>query len=110
MHFKKTSKLVKLGLAILILKMEENMQHFQDIMLYYFKRGKNATETQKEICAVYGKGAVTDQIWSKWFAKFHARDLWLDGAPQSGRPVEIDSDQIETLNGEQSVLYHAGES
>ena len=23
------------------------MQHFQHMMLYYFKRGKNATETQK---------------------------------------------------------------
>ena len=29
--------------TILILKMEEK-KHFQDIMLYYFKKGKNATE------------------------------------------------------------------
>ena len=36
------------------------MQHLQHIMLYYFKKGKNATEMQKEkICAVYGEGAVT---------------------------------------------------
>ena len=41
--------------AILILKMEENMKHFQHIMLYYFKKGKNATEMQKKICAVYGE-------------------------------------------------------
>ena len=34
--------------AILILKMEENNQHFQYIMLYYFKKGKNATEMQKK--------------------------------------------------------------
>ena len=46
--------------AILILKTEEDMQHFCHIMLYYFKKGKNATETQKKICAVYGQGAVTD--------------------------------------------------
>ena len=39
--------------------MEENMQHFQHIMLHYFKKGKNATEMQKKICAVYGKDAVT---------------------------------------------------
>ena len=44
--------------AILILKIEENMQHVLCIMLYYFKKGKNATETQKMICAVYGEGAV----------------------------------------------------
>ena len=29
-------------------------------MLCYFKKGKNAMETQKKICAVYGEGAVTD--------------------------------------------------
>ena len=52
--------------------MEEHIQHFQCAMLYYFKKGKNATEThtQKKICAVYGEGAVTDQTCQKWFAKF----------------------------------------
>ena len=67
MHLKKTSKSGNFGVAILISKMEENTQHFQHIMLYYFKKGKNATEMQKKICAVYGEGAVTDQ---KQFAKF----------------------------------------
>ena len=77
--------------------MEENMQHFQHIMLYYFKKGKNATKMQIKICAVYREGAVTDQTCQKWFAKFHAADFSLDDAPQSGRPVEVDSNQIETL-------------
>ena len=44
------------------------MQYFQCIMLYYFKKGKNATETQKQICAVYGEGAVTDRTCQKWCA------------------------------------------
>ena len=47
--------------------MEEDMQCFWCIMLYYFK---NATEIQKKICAVYGEGAVTDRTYQKWFAKF----------------------------------------
>ena len=34
---------------------------------------------------------------SKWFAKFRARDFPLEDAPQSGRPDEVDKDQIETL-------------
>ena len=34
---------------------------------------------------------------SKWFEKFRARDFSLDEAPRSGRPAEVDSDQIETL-------------
>ena len=52
-------------------------------MLYYFKKGKNATET---LCEVFVK-----------FVKFHAGDFSLDNAPRLGRPVEVDRDQIETL-------------
>ena len=85
-------------ITILILKREGNKEHFQHIMLYYFKKGKNATETHtKKMCAVHGEGAVTDRTCQKWFAKFHAGDLSPDGAPWLGRPVEVDSDQIETL-------------
>ena len=56
--------------AILILNMEENKQHFWHIMFYYFKKGKNSTETQKKTCAVYGEGAMNDQTCQKRFAKF----------------------------------------
>ena len=54
--------MVNFCVAIFILKMDEKKQHFWHIMLYYFKKGKKATEIQKEICAVYGEGAVTDQM------------------------------------------------
>ena len=73
-------------------------------MLYYFKKGKNATEMQKKICVVYGEGAVTDWTCQKWFAKFRAWDFSLDNAPWLGRPVEVDSAQIETLT-ENKQLY-----
>ena len=46
---------------------------------------------------MYGEGAVTDGTCQKWFVKFRAGDFSLDDAPQSGRPVEVDSDQIRTL-------------
>ena len=39
-------------------------------MLSYFKKGKNTTEMQKKICAVYGEGAVTDWMCQKRFVKF----------------------------------------
>ena len=93
MHLKNLIKVNECA-AILILKMEENMQHFQDIMVYYFKKGKNTTETQQKICAVYGEGAATDQTCQKWFAKFHAGDFLLNNVYS---PVEVDSNQIKTL-------------
>ena len=34
---------------------------------------------------------------SKWFVNFRAGDFSPDDALPSGRPVEVDSDQIETL-------------
>ena len=40
---------------------------------------------------------MTDWTCQKWLAKFCAGDISLDDAPQSGRPVEVDSDQVETL-------------
>ena len=36
---------------------------------------------------------------SKWFAKFQVRDFSLDDAPQSERPGEVDSNQVEILIG-----------
>ena len=61
------------------------------IVLYYFKKDKNAPK--KQICALYGEGAVTDRTCQKWFLKFRAGDLSLEDAPRLCRPVEVDSDQ-----------------
>ena len=40
---------------------------------------------------------MTDQTCQKWFVAFHAGDFSLSDAPQLGRPVEVDSNQIKTL-------------
>ena len=52
-HLKNLSKLVNFCKAILILKMKENTQYFWSIMLYNFKKGKNATEIQKKMCSIW---------------------------------------------------------
>ena len=68
-------------------------------MSYYalFQEDKSKAKKQKTIFAVFGEGAVTDQKCQKQFASFRAADFWLDDAPWLGRPVEVVSDQIETL-------------
>ena len=40
---------------------------------------------------------MNDQTCQKLFADFPAGEFSLDDAPQSGRPVAVDSDQMETL-------------
>ena len=101
------TKSVNFCVAILILKMEETT-HVWCIMVYCFKKGKNATEMQKKTGAVSGEGAVTDRMCQKWFVKFRAGDFSLNGAPSSGTPAEVYSNHIETLI-ENSQHYARGE-
>ena len=48
---------------------------------------------------MYGEGAVTGRMCQKWFAKFRAADFSLEDAPQSDRPVEVDSKRIKMVIG-----------
>ena len=77
--------------------MEENMQCFWHIMLNIPRKVKTQLKCNKKIYTVYREGAVTDRTCQKWFVKFRAGDFSPDDIPQSGRPVEVDSDQIKTL-------------
>ena len=74
--------------------MEENTQHFQYIMLYHFRKGKNAPEMQEKFVQYT---EVLCQTCQKWFARFRAGDFSLDDAPWWGGPGEVDGNQIETL-------------
>jgi len=38
----------------------EKKEHFRHIMLFYFQKGKNTSQTQKKIYGVYGESAVDD--------------------------------------------------
>ena len=44
-----------------VLNAKDGGKHFHHIILYSFKKGKNTTELQKMIHAVYTEDAVTDQ-------------------------------------------------
>ena len=77
---------------------ERKRQLCLHIMLYYFKKGKTATETQKMICALCGEGAVTKWTCQKWFLKFCTGNLLLDNAPCLGSPIEVDKNQFKILN------------
>ena len=87
---------------------ERKKQPFWHIMLYYFKKGKNATEMPKKISAAYGEGAEADGTCQNWFARFRAGDILLDDAPWSGSPAEVDGDQIKVLRP--ISIIHVGDS
>ena len=50
------------------------------------------------IYAIYRKGSMNNQMHQIWLAKFHAGDFSPINILNLGKPVEVDSNQIKTLN------------
>ena len=69
MHFERLVKIGEFLCSHFNIEDGGRYTHFQCIMLYHFKKGKNATEAEKN-CAVHGEGAVIDRTCQKWFAMF----------------------------------------
>ena len=76
--------------------MEEKSNIF-NILCFIISRKVKMQLKEKKICSVYGEGAVTNRICQKWLVKILAGDFLLANAQWSGRAVEVDSDQINTL-------------
>ena len=57
---------------------------------------------------MYGEGTVADRTCQKWLVKFRAGDFLLDSA-RTGKPVDVDSNQMETLT-ENNHCYTTGDS
>ena len=66
-------------------------------MLFYFRKGKNAAQTAKKIRDVYGEEALKDRQCRNWFDKFRFEDFPLKVEQRSGRPNEVDDDQIKAI-------------
>ena len=71
--------------------------HFRHILLYYFRKGKNASQAHKKLCAVYGNEALKERQCQNWFAKFRSGDFSVKNAQRSGRPVEVDESHIKAI-------------
>ncbi|GFU82615.1 histone-lysine N-methyltransferase SETMAR [Trichonephila clavipes] len=77
--------------------MENQKGHFRHILLFYFRKGKNASQAHKQLCAVYGNEALNERQCQNWFAKFRSGDFSLKDEKRSGRPVEVDDDLINAI-------------
>lgn len=77
--------------------MSENKEHLRHIMLYYYRKGKNASQTCEKIRAVYGTDAVDDSTCRKWFRKFREGNFDVKDASRAGRPITADVDKIKTM-------------
>lgn len=84
--------------------MDAKKVHFRHILLFYFRKGKNAAEAMREICNVYGEESITHSICAYWFRRFRSSDFNLEDAPRSGRPNEVNDEQIlELVNNDRHI-------
>jgi len=72
--------------------MEENKVYFRHLMLFFYRKGKHATQAANKICAVYGEDAVVEKTVRKWFARFKVGDFNLEDQERLGRPSTTDKD------------------
>ena len=77
--------------------MGSQSDHFRHILLYYFRKGVNASKAHKKLCAVYGDEALKERQCQNWFAKFRSGDFSLKDKERSGHPVVVDDDQIKAV-------------
>ncbi|EFN90037.1 Histone-lysine N-methyltransferase SETMAR, partial [Harpegnathos saltator] len=71
--------------------------YFGHILLYYFRKSKNASQAYKKLCAVYGNEALKERQYQNWFARFRSGDFSLKNAQRSGRPVEVVETHIKAI-------------
>ncbi|GFX38104.1 HTH_48 domain-containing protein [Trichonephila clavipes] len=77
--------------------MEGDKQHFRHILLFYYRKDKNAVQARKKLTDVYGEGVLTVRQCQNWFAKFRSGNFDFEDAPRLGRPIEADKDAIKAL-------------
>ncbi|GFV74384.1 histone-lysine N-methyltransferase SETMAR [Trichonephila clavipes] len=61
--------------------MESDKQHFRHILLFYYRKGKNAVQARKKLTDVYGEGVLTVRQGQNWFAKFRSGNFDVEDAP-----------------------------
>ena len=61
--------------------MEISDCHFRHILLYYFRKGKNAVQVRQNLYDVYSVKSLTERQCQNWFARFCSGDFLLKDAP-----------------------------
>ena len=84
--------------------MEDQNLHYRHILLFYLKKGKNASQALDKVCSVYGKEAISLCSYQRWIEKFWSGDLSVENSSRTGRSTEIETDIIKMLFDENPYL------
>ena len=67
------------------------------LLLYEFRLGHSAMEAERNICGAMGEGALSYNTAKSWFQKFKNGDFSLEEIERSGRPVELNEEDLVKL-------------
>ena len=67
--------------------MSEITEEIRYLMLFYYRKGKNAAEACRKVLEVYGKNSVSERTIQEWFARFRSGNQDVKDASRSGRPI-----------------------
>ena len=71
--------------------------NFRHIFLHYFRKSENAVQARKKLYNVYGEKSLTERQCQNCFVRFTSGDFNLKDAPRSGRPTEVENDNIKAM-------------
>lgn len=72
-------------------------RQIRTIFLFQFKLGRKAAETARDINDAFGAGTTNERMAQWWFKKFRCGDESLEDDERSGRPSDVDNDQLRAL-------------
>jgi len=64
------------------------------IIFYEFYRGSSTRQATKNINITLGEGTVSQSTVSRWYRRFASGDRSLEDKERSGRPVELEKDDL----------------
>ena len=76
-------------------KMEK--KQIRTIFLFQFKLGRKAAETTRDINEAFDQWTTTERTAQWWFKKFRGGDESHEDDERSGRPSDVDNDQLRAL-------------
>lgn len=75
--------------------MDVSKSTVRSCLLYDFKSGLSAAESQRRITDAFGDGTVSKTTAKDWFTRFRGGDFNLEDRPRSGRPSGIDDSLLQ---------------